>query len=218
MRSQAKGVIRICGLGVHPPGETTLETLAALEACRVVLTDLQGEALLSWLGRYCRALVPNASCAAVLAEARRGGEVGLAVWGHPQFSSALAREVELKARRQGLSYSTLAAISPVGSAFAHSVSFLGGDYGYQGIQAYDAAVLLDDPEVLSERLPVVVYAQAATAAQWGRLAKLLESRYPAGHRARLYRGGSDVEIAVSRLAEAAGPQTVVLVEPVRRPA
>ena len=125
----------VCGLGVYPLLETTLEALQAFDACSAVYTDIADPRTLAWLKKWCRKLVPQASAAAVLAAARSKPPAALAVWGHPQFNSPLALEVERRARKAKLPFEVLGAISPIGSAFARSISFLGGDYGYQGIQS-----------------------------------------------------------------------------------
>jgi len=209
-------VIKICGLGVYPPQETTLETLQILGDCRVVFSDVQDEKAFKWLSGYCKELKRAAGAAAVMAAASRGGAVGVAVWGHPQFSSRLAREVELKCRKAKVPYEVSGAISPIGSVFARSVSFLGGDYGYQGIQAYDLETLLSDEKSLSPALPLVVYAEAAPPAAWRRLFGLLKSRYPAGHEIRSYAAGAPDErvLTVGRLKDSAPEFCALLVPPV----
>lgn len=201
----------ICGLGVRIPEETTLETLQALGDCRVVYCDLDDKKARSWLSGYCRALKRPAGAAEVVAAARKGG-AGLAVWGHPQFSSRLAREVELAARKAGLSYRVYGAISPIGSVFARSVSFLGGDYGYQGIQAYSVETLLDDPRAVTGELPLVLYAEESRPSQWKAALQGLRRLYPGRHMARLYApSGESVEGELSVLKPSS--RCVVLVPP-----
>ena len=207
-------VIRICGLGTRPPEETTLETLQALEACRVVYCDVADEKVFAWLKGYCRRLARPRSAADVVAAARKGGPVGLAVWGHPQFSSLLARRVQNEARKAGVPFTVAGAISPIGSAFARSVSFLGGDYGYQGIQGYALDALLTEPSLLTTALPLVVYAEKAPAAEWKRLFDLLGRTYPAAHEVIAYPGAApEKRLAVSRLGELRGEGLILLVPP-----
>lgn len=208
-------VIRICGLGTRPPEETTLETLQALEGCRVVYSDVADEAVFSWLKGYCLKLARPKSAAEVVAAARKGGPVGLAVWGHPQFSSLLARRVQNEARKAGVPFSVAGAISPIGSAFARSVSFLGGDYGYQGIQGYELAALLTEPDLLTTALPLVVYAEKAPAAEWQRLFALLGRAYPARHEVIAYPGSGAPErrVAVASLGELRDEGLILLVPP-----
>lgn len=210
-----EAMIRICGLGTRPPEETTLETLQALGACRVVFSDVADKDVFAWLRGYCRALRRPAGAADVLAEARRGGEVGLAVWGHPQFSSRLARRVQEDARAAKLPFAVLGAISPIGSAFARSVSFLGGDYGYQGIQGYELETLLAAPALLTTSLPLVVYAERAPAAEWVRLFALLQASYPAAHELVIFPAGAGPErrAAVGALGAGRDEGAVLLVPP-----
>jgi hypothetical protein len=208
-------MIHLCGLGARPPEETTLETLQVLGGCRAVFTDVADPEVFAWLKGHCRRLARAASAAEVLREARKGGEVGLAVWGHPQFSSALARSVLAAAREAGLPVAVAGAVSPVGSVFARSVSFLGGDYGYQGIQGYELGALLEQPDLLALDLPLVVYAEDAAAADWARFHELLRSRYPAAHAVSVFPNGAGPERRVTVGAPGAAREegAVVLVPP-----
>ena len=203
----------ICGLGVRVPEETTLETLQALADCRVVYTDLSDQKARAWLAGYCKNLKTPSSAAQILKDAAKGG-VGLAVWGNPQSSSRLSRDVELAAQKAGLALRVYGAISPIGSAFARSVSFLGGDYGYQGIQSYDVATILEDAKAATDELPLVLYAEAATPAQWKEAFKRLALNYPAGHKARLFRHDGDSEDALCALKP--GERSVVLIPPAKK--
>ena len=203
----------ICGLGVRVPEETTLETLQALGERRVVYSDLDDKKARAWLSGYCRELKRPASAEEVVAAAREGG-AALAVWGHPQFSSRLAREVELAAQRAGLPLRVLGAISPIGSVFARSVSFLGGDYGYQGIQSYSVETLLEDPAASDGELPLVLYSESAAPAQWAAALARLAAGYPAGHRARHYpASGAESEGPLTKLAP--GARSVLLIPPAK---
>lgn len=204
----------ICGLGVHPPLETTLETLHALEGCAEVFTDVRDARTFEWLRGYCKKLSRARDAASVLSAAGRG-RAALAVWGHPQFSSRLALEVEREAQRRGIRYEVLGAVSPVGSAFARSISFLGGDYGYQGIQAYELEALLESPGSATERLPLVVYSEGAPAKDWKRLARELAGRYPEGHEVRLYPVGPGGEriLTIQALGRQALEGAVLLIPP-----
>ncbi len=210
-----KQPVRICGLGVRVPEETTLEALIALGDCRVVFAALEDARGLKWLkSRGVKARRPKGA-AEVVAAARRGGPVGLAVWGHPQFDSALASEVEGLLRAEGLDFTVYGAISPVGSAFARSVSFLGGDYGYQGAHGAHLETLLSDPDSYSPRLPLIVYSERAAPARWEALLALLRARLPSGHEVRVYPAGSDGEtrVALGRLAAKSLSGAVLLVPP-----
>ncbi|PIR19504.1 MAG: hypothetical protein COV48_01630 [Elusimicrobia bacterium CG11_big_fil_rev_8_21_14_0_20_64_6] len=200
----------ICGLGVRVPEETTLESLQALADCRVVYCDLDDKKARAWLGGYCRALKIPKSAKEILAEAKKGG-VGLAVWGNPQSSSRLAREVELGAQKAGLAYRVYGAISPIGSVFARSVSFLGGDYGYQGIQSYDLETLLSDPKAATNELPLVLYAERGSAKEWKTALARLAPAYPAGHAAALFGPSGQVDAALTALKP--GECSVILIPP-----
>ena len=202
----------ICGLGVRVPEETTLETLQALADCRVVYTNLDDKKARAWLAEYCSNLKSAPSAAEILKDAAKGG-VGLAVWGNPQSSSRLSREVELAAQKAGLAFRVYGAISPIGSVFARSVSFLGGDYGYQGIQSYDVATVLEDAKAATAELPIVLYSETADGAQWKRAFAAIAANYPEGHKARLFGPDGESEGALSSLKP--GARCAVLIPPAK---
>jgi hypothetical protein len=208
--------VRICGLGTRVPEETTLEALIALGECRAVFCAVEDPRSFRWLkSQGLKLKKPKGAAEIVAAAKKKGGPVGLAVWGHPQFTSRLAREVERGLQAAKLPYRVYGAISPVGSAFARSVSFLGGDYGYQGLQCYDLETLLADPAALTTRLPLIAFSEKSAAARWTSLFELLAARYPKGHEARVYPAGSDEEkvVSVGKLSAKGLTGATVLVPP-----
>jgi len=208
--------VRICGLGTRVPEETTLEALIALGECRAVFCALEDPRSARWLGSHgIKTRKPKNAAEVVAAAGKKGGPVGLAVWGHPQFTSRFAREVELGLRAAGLTYRVYGAVSPVGSAFARSVSFLGGDYGYQGLQCYDLETLLGDPGAANDRLPLIVCSEKSAPERWSALFALLAARYPSAHEARVYPVGSDEErrVPIARLSAKGLVGATILVPP-----
>jgi hypothetical protein len=208
--------VRICGLGTRIPEETTLEALIALGECREVYCAVENKRSFAWLKSHGLKLKRPKGAAEIVAAAKKQGDpVGLAVWGHPQFTSRLARDVERGLRAAGIEYKVYGAISPVGSAFARSVSFLGGDYGYQGLQCYDVETLLAEPSAATDRLPLIVCAEKASPAKWKELFSLLGTRYPSSHEARIYPVGSDEErkVAVGKLNAKGLTGATILVPP-----
>ena len=115
------------------------------------------------------------------------------MWGHPQFSSVAARDAQAALKAAGVPCKVYGAVSPVGSVFARSVSFLGGDYGYQGVQAYALESLLSEPSRWAPRLPLVAYAEAATPARWKALKAVLSAKLAAETEIRVYPIGADEE-------------------------
>jgi len=112
----------LCGLGSQPPEETTCEVLQALEACRIVFTDVDAPTA-SWLRTYAKnlAVFPSAESDAakvqrIVKELAKGGAVGVAVWGHPLLTSPLC--LELKRRAKGVEVRVPGAVSPPGVAGA----------------------------------------------------------------------------------------------------
>lgn len=202
----------ICGLGVRVPEETTLETLQALADCRVVYTDLADKKAREWLSEYCENLKDAPAPAEILKEAKKGG-VGLAVWGNPQSSSRLSRDVELGAQKEGIEFRVYGAISPIGSVFARSVSFLGGDYGYQGIQAYDVGTVLEDAKAATNELPVVLYSEKAGPADWKKAIESLLPNYPEGHTVRLFKPDGESEVQLASVKP--GERCAVLIPPAK---
>lgn len=188
-------MLHLCGLGAHPPEETTLETLLALERSPVVYCDVLQPSLLRWLKPYCRRLVPlegkdvRAEAARVLRESQESAAC-VAVWGHPMISSPLCLELLRCCRSLRRPVKVLGAVSPIGSAFARSNSFLGGYYGFQGIQAMSLEAIEGKASVKTA-LPLVVYASSPdTGGGWGRVLTRLRGLYPQDHAARVFGTGS----------------------------
>lgn len=186
--------VRIFGLGTRVPDETTIETLMALEECACVFSALQDPKSQAWLKKRVPGLKLFRGSAALVKAAKTRGPVGLAVWGHPQFSSVAAREAQAALKAAGVPCRVYGAVSPVGSVFARSVSFLGGDYGYQGVQAYALDSLLADPSRWVPRLPLVAYAETAPTARWKELKAVLLKKLDATHELRVYPIGVDDEL------------------------
>lgn len=205
-------MVTICGLGTHPPEETTLETLQALRECERVFCEAGDPAVLAWLRRHCPGARRAGSALAVVRAAARGRSVGLAVWGHPQLTSALARQVRARCRAQGVPCRSLAAVSPAGSAFARSASFLAPGYGVGGILTLALEDYLAAPGSVPAGQPLVLFAPGAAPARWSRLGALLSRRYPEAHPLTLFvPGGPGARVRASELARAAGPGSVLLV-------
>lgn len=219
-----KGVVQLCGLGANPPEETTLEALRVLEQCAVVFTDVPEASLRRWLKPYCAKLVvldPKEPVAAqarrVLAAVKPGHEAALAVWGHPLFSSPLSAELLRQAGRAGIAAGFPGAVSPVGSAFARAGAFFGGEYGYPGVQAYEAAAAVREAAALETALPLVAYSSSGDGASWAALAARLAKLFPAGHACRYFPvGGAALPpVAVEKLGPVlkAAPRGVLYVPP-----
>lgn len=208
--------VRIFGLGTRIPEETTIETLMAIDECAVVYSALEDKTAQAWLKKRAPGVKPFVDGASLVKAAKSGGPIGLAVWGHPQFSSAAAREAQAALAAARVPVQIYGAVSPIGSAFARSVSFLGGDYGYQGAQAYELETLLSEPSRWVSRLPLVAFAERASAVRWRAFKDLLSQKLPASHELRVYPVGSDEErrMPLSKFTGAALGGAVVLVPPV----
>lgn len=175
------GEIRICGLGVDPREDATVEALLALESCRVVFTDIADAGAVAWLKPFCRDLRKAAGAAGIAAAARSSGAVGLAVWGHPQSTSVLAREVQALACRMKIPYRVFAGMSPMGGVLCRSVLFLGGMEGMNGMRSCSLAEFFKHPDIVADGMPLVVFAETASKADWTEFARLLRAHYPGGH-------------------------------------
>ncbi len=192
--------VRVFGLGTRIPEETTIEALMAIDECAVVFSALEDPKASAWLKKRVPGVKRFTGPELLVKAAKAGGPVGLAVWGHPQFSSAAARSSQAALAVAGVPVRIYGAVSPIGSVFARSVSFLGGDYGYQGVQAYELETLLADPSRWAPRLPLVAYAEAASSARWKALKELLAEKLPASHELRVYPVGADEERKVKLAA------------------
>lgn len=218
------GSVMIVGLGAVPRLEATVESLQALGSCPTVFADFADRGMADWLARYCQALRKPEGEAAVLQAARAGERVGLAVWGHPEYSSRLARKVFRQCRKENIPCEVLGAVSPIASALARSLTFLGGiregrRFGHLGMQAYDLETALADPSSIVTRLPLVVYAEDAAAPRWRELARRLASRYPGSHPVRVFGLGGEAErtLPLKGLAAAGLGAGLVLVLPLKSP-
>lgn len=185
--------VRIFGLGTRIPEETTIETLMAIDECAAVFSALEDKTAQAWLKKRAPGVKRFVDGAALVKAAKAAGPIGLAVWGHPQFSSAAARDAQSALAAAGVPVKIYGAVSPIGSVFARSVSFLGGDYGYQGAQAYELETLLSEPSRWAPRLPLVAYAETASADRWKAFQALLAAKLPASHELRVYPVGADEE-------------------------
>lgn len=211
-----EGVL-ICGLGVRPEEDTSVETLEALETCRVVYSDLADDDHFDWLRRHFPTLRRTENASKIVDAARVRPNVGLAVWGHPRYTSRLARRVETHCRRYKVALSFMPASSPITSALARSKAFLGGDEGYGGIQAYDLDALIARPAMLLARLPIVIYAERGPRKRWALLAELLLKRYPADHPVHLQPTKASESLSTLQALAAMELAGAVLVPPLRRP-
>jgi hypothetical protein len=189
--------VRLCGLGARVPEETTLEALIALGDCRQVFCRVEDPRFSRWLTAQGISWKRPKSAAEVVAAARKnGGPVGLATWGHPQFNSRFAREVELGLKAAGLPYRVYGAVSTVGAVFSRSTTFLGGDYGVNGIQCYELESFLSDSASAASRFPLIVFSEKSRAVRWSAFFDRLKTLYPAAHEARVYHHGDDAEISL----------------------
>lgn len=208
--------LELCGLGVRPAEDTTLETLEALRGCSEVYAELADPASFAWL----KSLFPGvkkAPGAAGLVKAAGSARVGLAVWGHPLYCSRLAREVQLLAQKKGVACRMSAAVSPVGRALTSGPDFFGGAQGNQAYQGYDLETLLEPESRPAPELPLVVYAEAGSPASWKRLAARLAPLYPPGHKALLTSlpQGDSKELALAELGAAAPKGALLQVLPAK---
>ncbi len=214
------GSVRICGLGTHPPTEATIECLAALGSCREVLADIGRHPSLEWLRSRLPGVRPASSAEAVVAAARGGGAVGLAVWGHALYTSRLAGETRRLCRERGVTVELFGSPSPPGSVVAREFIFMGGvlraeRFGTFGVDSYELEALLAAPAQADTLIPLAVYSEGAAPAVWGKLGRALGGKYPAGHRARL-RGEAEEEareVALADLGRAAPEAGAVLYVP-----
>lgn len=197
----------VCGLGARPEDEVTLGQLRELESCDALFCA-EGTAgpVLARFGLRGRPVPKRPE--AMLAAGRR---VGLALWGHPDFTSRLALRLAGECRRKGARLTVVPGASPVGSLLASSASFFGGgDFGYLGILAQEA------PGSAGEHwLPLVLFAEKG---DWPRAARALCAAYGPGHKA--WAQPEDGPARLITVAELSGlkERACALVPPKRRAA
>lgn len=173
--------VLLCGLGVRPAQDCSLETLEALGRCARVYTDIQDEEDLRWLEALGLALAPAARAQEIVRAARRGDRVAVAAWGHPCYTSRLSQEVRRLCGEMRVDCRMLPANSPIGSVLARAARFLGGEEGCQGIQAFCLEEVLSGRGRVNGGLPLVVFSQSAPAQSWRELSRRLGAFYPADH-------------------------------------
>lgn len=195
MTRSSAALIHLCGLGTNPPHETSLETLQALNACRVVFSDVADRATLSWLKGWCRSLRRPSGAAEIVSLARReAGPVGLAVWGHPLLTSALTRQTLKRATAAKVPVRSFAAVSPLSSALARQEDFFGDDFGLGGLNAYAADSLLRGKFRPAPAIPLVVFAEPGARPRWDQVRR----RLPPGDARRVKCGGAELLLAAPR--------------------
>lgn len=211
----AKNPIVICGLGMRPELDATLETLEALASCQIVFAvgpRRSMEPLLRRLGTPVR----YGADPAEIAEAARRRKVGVAYVGHAVTTSSDAARLIALCGRLGLPYRVLASVSPIGSALSRAVAFMGGGrFGWLGVQAVPLEQFsAGRAPRAAGALPLVVFSQDGTA-DWKDLSRLLSPLYPPGHRVRLFPAeGPELETPLAGLEGSA--DAVVLVPSSRR--
>ncbi|MBI3554109.1 MAG: hypothetical protein HY077_16555 [Elusimicrobia bacterium] len=182
--------ISICGLGINPPTDATLEALRELGACRVVFSDLADKKSYSWLGRMVGRLRKPKDAREVVCAARRGGLTGLAVWGHACHTSPLAFKVAELSRREEVPCRFFGSLSPISSVLARSGVCLGWDRrSFEGMRAYSLKAILGAPVSPRNRLPLVVFSDNGSPSDWKRLADGLLESFPPEHPVDVYLSG-----------------------------
>ena len=145
--------LAVVGIGIEVPAHVTAETKARLECADEVLFLVADPLAASWITSVnprSRSLhthfrpggVRSEAYAAIvediLGRVRRGGEVCVALYGHPGVYAWLSHEVIRRADGEGISARMLPAVSAEDCFFAD----LGVDPGASGCQSYDATDLL----------------------------------------------------------------------------
>ncbi len=137
------GEVVICGLGIDPASDASLEALRELGRCDLVFCGLPGRRVRSWLRGLVGSARPWPRPEALIREARRGSRVGLAVWGHPRITSRLALAAESLCARRGVRCRIVAGISPLSDLLARRRAGLG--WGRDDLGAVTARERSDVP-------------------------------------------------------------------------
>lgn len=233
-------VLIMSGLGLDFPNQVTLETLAALSSCDLVLNNLADPETMEFLSLFCRDVRaisfdgadPEQWADAVLKTLRPGTRAAFVTRGHPLVSGHLAHRLLTRAKRRGVRVVSYGALSSIDQMLALAQEALGETSW--GVQVYDARLLLDGTARLQTGLPAILNLGVpdgpATARRRERsardLGRHLSALYPKSHRALLFGPRYDLrrleETKISALGErlvAAGnmlSSLVVLVPPLGR--
>ena len=197
--------ILLAGVGLGDPSHTTLATVDALRAARVVYSLSVHQ---KWLESLCRRVVNLESeyytgeedvvvyaklVRLILAQARKRPGVALVGDGHPLFLDDVCREIVRRSRRSGLRTLVLPAISSLDTMAAeHDVEISGN-----GLQMFEASTLVAHKQPINPSIPALVFQigwfGSAFLVRVDRhlrqrflpLQRYLSHYYPADHRVRI---------------------------------
>lgn len=218
----------IMGLGYRQPYQVSLETVAWLDSCDLLFSNLSDPTVAEFLGLFpvrARTIVfrrqdrQSTACAREVMEAFRRAQgtlrVGMVTRGNPLFYGRLAWRLIRDSRRRGIPCRVLGSIS-----IAETVTALSPAKAPGGVEVRDSSLALS----WDARLPLVVYNFPSDGRAPVCLAGVAAACRPA-HRVLLLPGSGDREFTLRRttvagLARAlrqSDPAVTVLVPPARRP-
>ena len=197
-----EGSLTVVGIGIEVPAHVTAETKALLERADEVLYLVADPLTASWLtsvnprsralhAHYRPGRVRSETYAAIVDEilerVRRGGDVCVALYGHPGVYAGLSHEAIRRADGEGFPARMLPAVSAEDCLFAD----LGVDPGIAGCQSYDATDLLIRKRELDPSAALILWQVAVVGrvdyVPEGDLSRLpllveyLERYYPSDH-------------------------------------
>jgi len=205
--------LHLCGLGIDPPRQATLEALQALRRCDIVFCNMAGDAITEFLAPWCRDLRPidfrdesdhDRCLALVRAELRPGRTVGFATFGHPLVFGPLADALLSLCRQEGIECRVYAAVSTLDHCLATMGLALGG--AFRGFQVYEYAAVVTPGFSTNPRLPTILFfPNGLRPADLEQLTDVLRPFYPEEHPAYLFgsklQEGSARRIALAELRD-----------------
>ncbi len=199
--------LTVVGVGIEVPAHVTTEGRACLEKADEVLYLVAEPIAAAWIESVnprSRSLAAfyeagrdrSETYAAIVEEVfvrlRRGGDVCLALYGHPGVYATPSHEAVRRARREGLAARMLPAVSAEDCLFAD----LGVDPGTAGCQSYEATDLVKhgrqiDPSAALILWQVAIFGTSdyVPGGDFSRLPELveyLERHYPPDHEVICY--------------------------------
>lgn len=134
----------LCGLGMFPPYNASLDVLMSVGRSDVAFNNVAGPEVRALLAEFCPDVRPASYQAwqdepkwadKIFVEIKKGRSVAFVTRGHPLVFGGLAVELIRRCRAQGIEHQCMASVSSIDHFLAVTGNGLGDNFG--GISAFD---------------------------------------------------------------------------------
>jgi len=185
-RSNKSPRLYLCGLGMFPPYNASLDVLMAIGRSDVAFNNVAGPEVRALLAEFCPDVRPASYQAwqdepkwanKIFAEIEKGRSVAFVTRGHPLVFGGLAVELIRRCRAQGIAHECLASVSSIDHFLAVTGNGLGDNFG--GISVFDFPAFEKASEH-NRKVPLLLcfYAGVKDRAGVARVRASLERFYP----------------------------------------